>query len=166
MDRKDTGILLNPTNIKLFRDWFKQMCDLDGLKVIYRAPREDKHYNNEGELDTFFYAPEIVGCIFDESPQQTTMKKLGWVAEADKGMSIIHVPYDTQKLQKGALFIIPSGIDNAEGRVFRVEKMSTIAIYPCSVACEIGPVWLNTFEESQHEHQDNDFSLLMDEEDD
>lgn len=166
MERQDTGLLLNPTNIKLHREYFKQMCSLIGINAIYRAPRENKHYNNEGELDTFFYEPKVVGCIFDEFPNQWTMKKLGWVTEMDEGTSLISVPYDLEKLQAGSIFIIPSGLDHAEGRLFRVLKMSNIAIYPASITCEIAPLWKNDFEKSQHNHTDNDFSLLVDEEDD
>lgn len=162
MDKQDTGFLLNPVNIKLHREWFKQMCDTIGLKVIFRAPRKDKHYNNEGELDTFFYEPILTGCIYDEHPNQWTMKKLGWNAELDAGMSVIHVPYDLPNLERGALFILPSALDGAEGRVFRVEKMSTITIYPASIACEIGPVWKNRQEPAQNTYQTEDFNLLID----
>lgn len=165
MDKTDTGLLLNPVNIKLHRQYFKEMTRLLGINVIYRAPREDKHYNGHGELDTFYYEPQVVGCIYDEHPNQWTMKKLGWVAELDESTSVIHVPYDLPGLQAGALFIIPSALDHAAGRVFRVIKMSTITIYPASVACQIGPVYENTFEQSQLDHSDNNFNLLADDED-
>lgn len=165
MDKVDTGLLLNPVNIKLHRQYFKEMTRLLGINVIYRAPREDKHYNGHGELDTFYYEPQVVGCIYDEHPNQWTMKKLGWVAELDESTSVIHVPYDLPGLQAGALFIIPSALDHASGRVFRVIKMSTITIYPASVACQIGPVYENTFEQSQLDHSDNNFNLLADDED-
>ena len=165
MDKVDTGLLLNPVNIKLHRQYFKEMTRLLGINVIYRAPREDKHYNGHGELDTFYYEPQVVGCIYDEHPNQWTMKKLGWVAELDESTSVIHVPYDLPGLQAGALFIIPSALDHAAGRVFRVIKMSTITIYPASVACQIGPVYENTFEQSQLDHSDNNFNLLADDED-
>ncbi len=50
---------------------------------------------------------------------------------------MIHVPYDTPNLEEGALFTVPSGLDDAEGRVFRVLHIENIMIYPASVACEI-----------------------------
>lgn len=160
MERHDTGILLNPTNIKLQRGYFKEMVRLLGIQVIYRAPRENKRYDGHGELDSFFYEPLRVGCIFDEHPVEKTMRKLGWNAELAEGSSIIHVPYDLFRLQKGALFIVPSALDDAKGRLFRVNEMSTIAVYPASVACQIAPVWESAFEPSQLEHEDNDFNLL------
>ena len=165
MEQKDTGILLNATNIKLHRQYFKEMCKLIGINVIYRAPRKDKHWNIHGELNSFYYEPVVVSCIFDEYPTQYTMKKLGWNAEQQTSTSLIHVPYDLKDLQSGALFIIPSAIDRAKGRVFRVIRMSTIAIYPASVTCEIAPVYENDFEPAQlHNFADNDFTLLATEE--
>lgn len=167
MKNSDTGLLLDKQNITLQRVYFEELVRLKGINVIYRAPREDsKRYNGYGELDTFFYEPMVVGCIFEDHPTQWTMKKLGWNSELQEDTSLIHVPYDTPKLQLGSLFIIPSGIDDAEGRLFRITKMSTISIFPATVACQIAPVWTNTFEESQFNHEDNNFNLLKDEEED
>lgn len=165
MDNKDTGLLLNSNNIKLHRKWFEEMTNLLGIKVLYRAPRPNKHYDGYGELDSFYYEPEVIGCIFEEHPTQKTMRKLGWNAELSTELSIIHVPYDLKELQKGALFIIPSGLDNAQGRVFRVVEMSTISVYPASITCQIGPVWENTFENSQFVFNDKNFNLLVEDED-
>ncbi|WP_300924731.1 hypothetical protein [uncultured Clostridium sp.] len=67
-------------------------------------------------------------------------------------------------IQKGALFIIPSGIDNAKGRLFRVNRLSNIMIYPASMSCEIVPEFENTYEKSQSEFKHNSFTLLNDEE--
>ena len=166
MDNKDTGLLLSEKNIKLHRKYFKEMVKLIGINVVYREPREGVHYNGHGELEAFYREPTIVGCIFDEHPTIWTMKKLGWNSELSESLSLIHVPYDLPNLQEGALFIIPSGLDNTIGRVFKVLRMSTISVYPASICCEIGPVWDNTFQGSEHLHQNNTFSLLKDEESD
>lgn len=164
MERQDTGFLLNPNNIKLNRLYFKQMCDAIGIIVLHREPRPDKTYNGYGELDSFYYEPVKVGCIFDEHPTVWTMRKMGWNSELSESESIIHVPYDVPGLQVGSLFIVPSGIDNTVGRLFRVLRMSTIPVYPASIACAIAPIWESDFDQSQLGHVDNDFSLLDDEE--
>ena len=171
MDEKNltnnyTGLLLNPDNIKLNRFYFQEMCRLIGIKCIYRAPREDKNYNGYGELDSFYYEPQLIECIYDEHPNQKTMKKLGWVTELEEQEAIIHVAYDTFKLQVGSIFIMPSAYDNTEGRIFRVLDISSIAIYPSSVTCKIGPLWKSTFEKTLLNHTDNNFSLLAEEEED
>jgi hypothetical protein len=164
MEKQDTGILLNKNNIKLYRRYFKEMTSLLGINVIYRAPRENKTWDKYGELDTFYYEPILVGCIFEEHPTIWTMKKLGWNAEQNESMSVIYVPYDLEKLQVGALFIIPSGIDDSKGRLFRVVRMSTTMIYPASISCMLVPEYESTFEKSQIDHEKNNFNLLNTEE--
>lgn len=158
------GLLLNG-NAKLYRKWFKEMCDLIGIKVIYRAPRPNKHYTTYTEIDSNYECPELIGCIFDEHPQQETLKKLGWVAELQESASIIHIAYDTPGIQKGALFIIPSGLDNAKGRLFRVAKISNAMVYPASLACQIVPEFEDTYSNSQTDYTHTSHNLLREEDD-
>jgi hypothetical protein len=113
------------------------MTALHGINCKYRAPLKNKEYDMYGDLQTG-YKPEIlVGCLFEEHPNQRSLKKAGWVAELQEGSSIIHVPYDLPDLQVGALFEVPSGLDNCKGRLFRVISLSNIMIYPASISCEI-----------------------------
>ena len=144
-NRGDTGILLIDKNIKLHRSWFKQMCSLIGIQVNYFIPK-DKQYNAYGELNPDYPAEAIkIGCIYDEHPTQKTMRKLGWNAELADSSVVIHVPYDLEGLEAGCRFDLPAGIDGAEPRHFKVLRMSNIAVYPASVACELGPVLNNAF---------------------
>lgn len=140
------------------------MTALIGIKVVYRAPRPDKHYTTYSEIKANYFDPIVVGCIFDEHPTQQTLKKMGWVSELQESASIIHVPYDLPRLQQGALFIIPSGIDSATGRLFRVSKLTNGMIYPASMTCEIVPEYENTFENNQMDYTKTDFNLLNNEE--
>jgi hypothetical protein len=92
---------------------------------------------------------------------------MGWVAELQENASIIHVPYDLPGLQVGALFTIPSGLDDAEGRTFRVISLQNIMIYPASIACEVALEYDSVDE--QHlitDHEMVDMPLLIDNEDD
>lgn len=138
------GLLLN-NDIKLHRGYFDEMIRLLGIQVIYRAPLPDKHYTTYAEIESNYAEPILVGCIFDEHLTQQTLKKMGWVAELQQNSSFIHVPYDLPNLQQGALFIVPSGLDNAKGRLFRVVSMSTSMVYPASITCEIVPEYENTY---------------------
>lgn len=167
MENKDTGILLNAKDIKLHRKWFDQMVKLLGIMVLYREPKLGKHWDMYGELDTFYEPPRPVGCIFEEHPDQKTMKKLGWNAERQESTSLIHVPYDLPGLQAGALFIVPSALDKTEGRVFKVLDMRVGAVYPSEITCELGPVLANA--QPQHEIKNfaqSNFNLLNVEDDD
>ena len=89
---------------------------------------------------------------------------MGWVSELQESSSFIHVRYDLPNIQQGALFIVPSGIDNAQGRMFRVVKLTNGMVYPASITCEIVPEYENTFEESLHDHKYTSFNLLGEEE--
>lgn len=166
-NKTNYGILINK-DIKLHRTWFKQMTALHGINCKYRAPLKNKTYDDYADLQTS-YGPEIlVGCLFEEHPDQKSLKKAGWVAELQEGSSIIHVPYDLPDLQVGALFSVPSGLDEGENRTFRVIGMSNIMIYPASIACEIALEYESNDE--QHlitiAHEKEDMPLLIDREGD
>ena len=93
------------------------------------------------------------------------MRKLGWNSELDENVSIIHLPYDLERLQVHNLLIIPSAIDNAQGRLFKILEMSTIQVYPASVCCKIGPVFKSDFENSQFDYSQGNFTVLAEEDD-
>lgn len=158
------GSLLSP-DIKIFRQYFEEMVMLLGIKVYYRAPLPGKTYTNYTEIKSTHAEPLEVGVIFDEHPDQQTLKKIGWVSELQESASIIHVPYDLPGIQFGALFYLPSGLDNAPARLFRVTKLKTSMVYPASIVCEIVPEYQNTFRPEQHNYKQSSFNLLKEEED-
>ena len=157
--RQDYGLLLGQ-DIKIFRGYFREMVRLLGIQVFYYEPRPDKHYTTYTEIKSNYMEPVLVGCIFDEHPTQRTLKKMGWVSELQENSSIIHVDYDLPGLQQGALFSIPSGLDDGENRIFRVVKLSNSIVYPASMTCELVPEYKDDFERSQLEHRTTDFNLL------
>jgi hypothetical protein len=159
------GLLLNEKDILLHRQYFQEMVMMLGVKVIHRAPRQGKTYTVYSEIESNYFEPEVVGCIFDEHPTQRTMKKLGWVSELDGNASIISVPYDLKGLQQGSLFIVPSAFDNSKGRLFRVVEITSMMIYPCSLTCKLVPEYENTFSTSHFNHKTDSFNLLNVEED-
>jgi hypothetical protein len=159
------GQLLNQ-NIKLTRQYFREMVKLLGIYVLYRPPYEGKNYTTYAEIDSNYESPILTGCIFDEHPTQQTLKKMGWVSELQEGSSIIHVDYDLPNLQQGALFIVPSGLDDGKGRLFRVVKLTNSIVYPASITCEIVPEYEDTYiPESSYDYSHSSFNLLNDEED-
>jgi len=145
MKHQKYGTLLTP-DIRIHRQYFREMCKLIGVRVLYRAPVPGHKYTTYAEIDTNYLPPILIGCIFDEHPTQQTLKKMGWVSELQENSSFIHVDYDLDSLAQGGLFIIPSGLDNGKGRLFRVVKMANSMIYPASIACEIVPEYEDNFE--------------------
>jgi hypothetical protein len=167
----DYGMLLNK-NIKLHRTWFKQMTNLIGITCKYKAPVTNdfltKNFDTYGDLNAQYPDNWInVGCIFQDHPDQKTLKKMGWVAELQEGSSIIHVPYDLEHLQVGCLFEVPSGLDDAKPRLFRVISMQNIMVYPASIACEIAPEYIDTDEKTlTRDFTKTNFTVLVDYEED
>lgn len=139
------GLLMNDA-AKLHRKYFDEICKLQGIQVLYRAPYPGKDYTIYAEIDSNYEKPICVGCLFHEHPNQYTMRKIGWVAELQENASLIDVPYDLPNLQVGALFIVPSGLDDGKGRIFRVTQMFTSMVYPSAVTCQIVPEYVDTFE--------------------
>lgn len=164
---KEYGLLYNKNNIKLHRMYFKQMTKLIGINCLYRAPKRSKTFDTHGDLDTKYEAPVPIGCIFEAHPDQKTLKKMGWVSELQESSSIIHVPYDLPGLEIGALFIVPGGLDNSVGRMFRVISMQNIMMYPASIACEIAPEYIDASpKEEVRDFTQSNFTKLLDNEED
>lgn len=165
LDSEKFGTLLTP-DMKLYRQFFEELVRLQGIKVVYYAPRPDKHYTLHGEIKSNYQDPEVVGAIFNEYPDQRSMRKRGWVVELQEGASLISVPFDLHDLQRGALFAIPSGLDNTKGRLFRVESLLNTMVYPSSITCEIVPEWEDTLPDSKLDRQHTDFNFLAQEDPD
>lgn len=161
-DEQRYGTLLTP-DIKIFRDYFEEMVNLIGIKVVYYAPRKDSHFTLHGEIKSNYQDPVVEGCIFEEHPNQASLKKMGWVAELQEDASIIHVRYDLPYIQKGALFAIPSGLDHTKGRLFRVTRLTNSIVYPASITCEIVPEYEDTLPSSKLNRKAQDFNLLAQE---
>lgn len=157
------GLLLNK-DIKLHRIYFKEMVKLHGINVLYRSLKSGKKWTNYGEVDANYNNPQLLSCIFTEHPDQQTLKKIGWVSELQESSSLIHIPYDTPDIQVGCLFLVPSGLDDGKGRLFRCVSLSNIMVYPASITCEIVPEYENTYVNSLNDFRESSFNLLNEEE--
>lgn len=162
MEENKYGLLLNK-DIKLHRKYFQEMVKLIGINCIYRGLKPSKKWTQYTEIDANYFPPIVVGCIFDQHPDQKTMKKLGWVSELQEDASLIHVPYDLPDIQVGCLFIVPSGIDQAEGRLFRVTQLSNSIVYPASITCQIVPEYQDTFSPGLLDHSGSSMKALNEE---
>ena len=107
MESGNYGILLNGPDIKLHRKYFDEMCFLIGIKVLFYAPKPSKHWTTYAEIETNFYEPKLISCVFEDHPNQYTMKKLGWDSELQENASLISVPYDLEGIQVGDSFFTP-----------------------------------------------------------
>lgn len=74
--QKDYGFLINK-DIKLHRKYFDQMTKMLGINCIYQEPLQGKDYDMHGHLSAKYKEGVIVGCIFQDHPDQKTLKKMG-----------------------------------------------------------------------------------------
>lgn len=160
MAESQYGLLLKQNDILLQRRYFEELVKMIGIQVIHRAPRPSKHYTTYAEIESNYYEPERVGCIFDEYPTQRTMKKLGWNSELSENAAVISVPYDLNGIQQGSLFIVPSAFDTTKGRLFRVVEITGIMIYPCSLTCKLVPEFENNYSNESKNYTHSSFNLL------
>lgn len=80
---------------------------------------------------------------------------------------MIHVAYDVPGIQAGGIFTIPSGLDNAAPRKFKVLRLQNSAIYPSSISCELGPLLDDRDELAPvRDFRASNFNLLADDEED
>lgn len=176
------GFLIQPS-VKLHRRWFIEMAKLLGIKVEYSYPIQGYHlgefivstdtlstgdginWTQYAEVDAGYSKPITINCIFEQHPDQQTLKKVGWVSELQENSSIIHVQYDLEKLQQGCLFNIPSGLDDGVNRLFRVVRITNSIVYPASMMCEIVPEYYDKYIPDINTHKNNsNMNVLNDEE--
>ena len=163
MSENKYGQLLTP-DIKIHRKYFEELVKLYGIQVTYLAPRKDKHWTSYAEIKSNYQEPVKIGCIFEEYPTPATTKKRGWVHELQDNSSFIDVPYDTNDIQIGALFYIPSPFEGSEDRLFRCVHMRTSMVYPAAVTCEIVPEFDNTYTLDNNNYNHSSFNHLNKEE--
>jgi len=80
----------------------------------------------------------------------------------------MNFPYDTPNIEVGCIVMVPSGLDNAPPRMFRISRMSTIMIYPASITCECVPEYADTLPKNVVEDFRNSSAnaFMRDEDDD
>ena len=154
------GLLISGKDLLLQRKYFEECTKLIGVQVRHLAPRPDKHYTTYSEIKSNYYEPVVTGCIFNEFPDQKTMRKFGWTAELDTQESIISVPYDLEGLQKGSLFYIPVAYDPSQYRLFRVVEISGIMIYPASLTCKLVLEYTDTVATNSTNYTRTSYNLL------
>lgn len=142
------GSLFQENSIKLHRKYFAEMVRLWGVLTQYYAPKKNNHRTVYGEMESSYYEPIEVGVLFNQHPDQKTMKKLGWDNQTDTEAILITVPYDLPNIEVGAQFLFPAAIDGGEPKKYKVIRMRTSMIYPSSIVCECMPEYEDDFPSS------------------
>lgn len=137
--------LISSREVEYLRCQFKETVEQLGVCFRYQYPLG----NN---LDDFAqpapdgYSRELqVYGIFDGEPKLKTYRNLGWVVEKSDNLPfLIHIPFDTERIQKGALFHINGQITGIAERTFQVTELTTELVCPDHIVCQIVPLIGNT----------------------
>lgn len=137
--------LISEREVDYLRRQFKETVLQLGVLFKYQYPLG----NN---LDDFAqpapdgYSKELdVYGIFDGEPKLKTYRNLGWVVEKNDNLPfLIHIPFDTEHIQRGALFKIDGQFTGIEARVFQVTELTTGLVCPDHIVCQIVPLVGNT----------------------
>ena len=159
------GSLFHENDIKLHRKYFAEMVKLWGVLVDYYAPKKNNHRTIYGEVVSSYYEPMRIGVLFNQHPDQKTMKKLGWDNQTDTEAILITVPYDTPNIQVGAKFLFPAAVDGGEPKQYKVTRMRTSMIYPSSIVCECMPEYEDEFKISDFEFAHTGMNVINREQD-
>lgn len=137
--------LISPREVDYLREQFKETVKQLGVRFTYQYPLG----NN---VDDFAQpAPDGYSCelevygIFDGEPKLKTYRNLGWVVEKNDNLPfLIHIPFDTEHIQKGALFKTAGQLTGIEARIFQVTELTTELVCPDHIVCQIVPLVGNT----------------------
>lgn len=137
--------LISEQEVNYLRSQFKEAVKQLGVPFRYQFPLG----NNLDDFaqpapDGYSNELEIYG-IFDGEPKLKTYRNLGWVVEKSDNLPfLIHIPFDTPNIQKGALFKTSGQITGIKERVFQVTELTTGLVCPDHIVCQIVPLVGNT----------------------
>ena len=137
--------LIREDEVLYLRRQFKETVKQLGILFKYQYPLgNDLDDFSQPAPDGYSRELEVYG-IFDGEPKLKTYKNLGWVVEKGDNLPfLIHIPFDTEHIQKGALFKISGQITGIQERVFQVTELSTGLVCPDHIVCQIVPLVGNT----------------------
>lgn len=136
--------LLSSQDASIFRSYFKEMAKLQGIPVKYQYPIDMSFSQYAEENPTGFSEPEDMCIIFNANPKISTLRKYGWVVEAnDDKPFIATLPYDAPQLQKGCRIILPVIGGISSERIFVITELYCNLDTADSWVCKLAPVLHN-----------------------
>jgi hypothetical protein len=155
------GILIG-NDATLLRERFKEMAHLLGIECLYcEIIPATKRYDTHIELNANYKDPIPLDIIFEEYPNQKTLKKLGWFSEDSENKPLLaQLPYDTPGLQSGCLLLIPAAI-NGEYKPFRITEVSNGMVFPDCFYVKLAPEFRSKLDNTlDKDYEENNFNYL------
>lgn len=147
--------ILTKKDSTIFRDFFKEMAKLRGIRVTYQYPIKSKQ-SVYGEPNAVLSDAIRIDIIFEENPKPKTLKALGWVSEyGDDKPYVAMLPYDLEGLCVDCIITVsPDEMLRTRYNKFRITSMQSIIEYPDCWTCTLAPV-METNDVSANYHKTN-----------
>ncbi len=155
------GLLIRGKD-NLHKKFFKEMAKLLGIEVKYRYFIDNsKHYTIHAEQRGKLSEPVDIDIIFQEYPDQKTLRQHGWFSEnPDDKAYVAQVPSDLIGLQRGCYIDIPYGAKKDTYRTFRITDISSIIVHPESYYVRLAPEFDTIVHEVDHNYSDTSFNFI------
>lgn len=146
---------LTSNDSTIFQQYFKEMAELIGIKVIYQYPI-NMNFSIYAEEDPTGFSEEMeMDIIFDENPKVTTLRKYGWVSKLeDDKPYMATLPFDAKNLCKGCRITIVPPQPLASKNVFVITDIKANLEFPDSWACKLAPVYFDKQNKKVEEYKD------------
>lgn len=137
--------LISDREVDYLRKQFNETVKQLGVLFKYQYPLGN-NIDDFAQPAPDGYSEELdVYGIFDGEPKLKTYRNLGWVVEKSDNLPfLIHIPFDTKRIQKGALFKTAGQLTGIEPRVFQVVELTAGLVCPDHIICQIVPLVGNT----------------------
>lgn len=149
--------LLVQEDVRLHRQFFKEMAKLRGLHVDYVYPVLEK-ITIHGQIIPKFSSIFEIDIMFESIPKIKTLKNYGWVSEDNKDKPYIaHFPFDTPNLQVKSRIKILSIDTNKGGKWFEITDISESMEYPEAYVCKLAPIFINDEEKNNYDETNDNY---------
>ena len=132
--------LLNRSDSKIFRRYFREMCKLIGIQVYYQfVKKQEMTIHSEDNSDLSLPMP--LNIIFDENPNIDTLNALNWLTEIGQQQPVIaNLSLNTPHISVNARITVESIDGTKRPRIFRITKIQSDLEYPDAYTCALVPV--------------------------
>lgn len=133
---------LTQADSTLFRNYFKEMAKLRGIKVKYQFPIEMQLTIHAEERPKAFSEPEEMDIIFEQNPKVSTLRRYGWAKGTNEDYPFIAtLPYDAKNICKGCRITITAPLPLVSDEVFVITDIKLNLDFPDSFMCKLAPVY-------------------------
>lgn len=152
---------LTDRDVRIYRNWFREMAHLRGIPVQYRYPvKLDPTIHSE--MLTELSDPIDMDIIFETNPRTSVLKQIKWISEFPNDKPYIAIlPYEAPNLcTECTIAIHPIDNLNETPREFKITSINTILEFPESWTCTVAPIFDTLDGTPKNDYDDSNFNYI------